>query len=101
MRSIYLLLLPLAAVLSPTVMIADDNASEVSKAIAKIELLGGKVERDDKLPDHPVVGVSFATRNNFNDKYLHLLKPIEADLTTLDLLDASITDSGCTWWHTI
>src|SRR5258707_1010544 len=89
MRAQLLLLFTVVA-LSGRGVIADDD----SKAIHKIELLGGKVERDDKLPDHPVVGVSFATKNKFNDKYLHLLKPIEAGLTTLDLLDASITDAG-------
>ena len=44
-------------VLTASLVIADDL--DESKAIEKIELLGGKVTRDDALPGNPVVEVSF------------------------------------------
>ena len=70
-------------VLAVSLVFADDTSDE-SEVIEKIELLGGKVTRDDKLPGRPVIGVSFDGSRRFNDKYLHLLKPITG-LTTLDL----------------
>jgi len=56
MRVQYLLLV--AAVLMATLVIGEE-ASDESQAISKIELLGGKVTRDDKLPGRPVTGIDF------------------------------------------
>src|SRR4051812_21737974 len=64
-------LLLAAAMLTVTVVIADDQSDE-SKAIAKIELLGGKVTRDDGLPDHPVLGIYVFKGERFSDQYMHL-----------------------------
>jgi internalin A len=36
--------------------------------------LEGKVERDDKLPGRPVVGVSFEESQRFNDNYISILR---------------------------
>ena len=78
-------------------MIADDNIVE-STAIQKVELLGGKVARDETSPHRQVTAISFAQgspsdNNKFNDKYLHLLSSIP-HLTSLDLANSPITDDG-------
>ena len=73
-------------------VIADGNFDE-AKMIEKIELLGGKVTRDETLLGHPVVGISFFQSSRLNDKYLHLLNAFE-NLTTLDLNDVQITNEG-------
>lgn len=91
MRAQFLLPLTLT-VLSSNVVMAQD-ASDESEAIEIIELLGAKVERDDKLPDRPVVGVSFNGSRRFNDEYVHLLKAFQ-NLAKLDLSDTKITDVG-------
>lgn len=64
-----------------------------SQAVEKLELLGGEVERDDKLPGHPVIAVSFKERNRFSDNYVHLLESF-AHLTRVDFRRAKITDAG-------
>ncbi len=91
MRSHLLLLLALA-VLSSHVVIEEDRSDE-SKLIEKIRLLGGNVERDDKLPGHPVVGVSFEGSERVTDNYIHLLKAFQ-NLARLDLSGTRITDAG-------
>ncbi len=62
---------------------ADETA-----AIAKIELLGGKVERKDKL-----ISVSFAGNEKFGDNEMRLLKPLK-NVKTLQLQSTKITDEG-------
>ena len=79
-------------VVAISLVIADDKLDE-SKAIRKIELLGGMIARDETLPGHPVVGVDFQGSERFNEKYLHLLKPF-ARLKSLELVGIKITDTG-------
>lgn len=70
---------------------ADDSAG--AQAIAKIQLLGGNVERDDNLPGRPVIGISFNQNCRFNEKHLHLLKPF-VSLKSFDLRRVPITSAG-------
>ncbi len=80
------------AVFAASLAMAEDNLDEF-KTIEKIELLGGSIERDETLPDRPVIGIRFSTKSRFNDKYVYLLKKFE-NLKTLDLIDATMTDIG-------
>jgi internalin A len=91
MRAPLLLLLVVAAFPSHLAMAQD--TSDESKIIEKIALLEGKVEQDDKLPGHPVVGVSFDGSGRFTANYIHLLKSFPK-LTWLDLGGTDITDAG-------
>ena len=52
---------------------AGENAEE-AKVIAKVELLGANVTRDDNLPDHPVIGIEFRGNQKISDGYIPLLK---------------------------
>jgi hypothetical protein len=62
MRASPAIVLCLAIVaLTVNVVVAEDHADE-SKSIAKIELLGGEVTRDDTLPGRPVIGIDFQTK---------------------------------------
>ncbi len=79
MRAQLLLLLALAAI-SSRVGLAQDPADE-SKVTEKIRLLEGNVETDDNLPGRPVVGVSFAGSQRFNDNYIDLLKAFQISET--------------------
>jgi internalin A len=79
-------------VLAASLVVADDTLDE-ARAIEKIELLGGKVTRDESLPARPVIGVSFERNYKFGDKYIHLLRPFK-NLATLNLIGTQITDSG-------
>ena len=80
------------AVLAAPLVVADDHSVE-SNAIAKIELLGGRVTRDETLPSRPVIAVEFQENMRFNDGYLHLLKSFTS-LTSLNLAGSRITDAG-------
>ena len=55
---------------------AQDDGDE-DRAIKKLGLLGALVERDEQLPEKPVVLVWFNENCRFNDKYIHLLKPLK------------------------
>ena len=55
-------------ILAASLVVADDNLDE-AKAIKKIELLGGKVTRDEMLPGRPVIGVDLYGSKKFNDKH--------------------------------
>ncbi len=88
----HLLLLLVAAALSSHVAMAQDTADE-SKVIEKIRLLEGEVERDDKQPGRPVVGVSFEGSQRLSDNYIGLLKSFPK-LVKLDLGGTKITDAG-------
>jgi hypothetical protein len=77
---------------SAGVLFAEGDSDEV-KAVAKIQLLGGNVERDNNLPGRPVIRISFNQNCRFNEKYLHLLKPFE-NLKSLDLRRVPITAAG-------
>jgi hypothetical protein len=61
------LLLLILAVLFSRVVVAQDTSIE-SKVIEKVELLGGHVEMNDKLPGSPIVGISFEGSQRFDDK---------------------------------
>ena len=80
------------AVLATSTAIADGTLDE-SKAIEKIELLGGKVKRDDTLPGRPVVMINLQGSKRFNDRYIWLLKSFTR-LTKLNLNGTAITDEG-------
>src|ERR1700680_3790805 len=79
-------------VLMASVVVAEEKSDE-AKAIESIELLGGRVERDDKLPNRPVIGVDFRGRKRVTDKYLHLLKAFPR-MTMLSLSRTNVTDAG-------
>jgi Leucine-rich repeat (LRR) protein len=80
------------AVLVASMVIAEDNLDE-AKVIQKIELLGGKVTRDDTLPGRPVIGIDFQRSERFSEKYLHLLQSFTR-LKSLDLVGIKITETG-------
>ena len=65
MRESHFSLLAVSVVLTANFEFADDNSDE-SKAIEKIELLGGKVTRDEKLPGRPAIRVSLSLHDNLN-----------------------------------
>ena len=62
------------------------------KAIAAIEKLGGRIERDDKKPGNPVRSVSF-WGTQLTDAGLKELQPFK-ELTSLNLYETKITDAG-------
>ena len=82
------------AVLAASTVVADDNLDD-SKAIQKIELLGGKITRDEALPGSPVVEIDLRDSSRFGDKYVHLLKSFK-ELHTLHLTKIQISDDGQT-----
>ena len=92
MRYLSVLVLVAAFHLCHRTVVATDRQDE-PKAIAKIELLGGKVTRDDKLPGCPVIGIDFQESKRLSDKYLHLLRQFP-NLTSLSLRNTKITDAG-------
>ena len=80
--------------LASSVAVADDS-SDVDRTIAKIELLGGEVTRDDTLPGRPVTGVDFQESDHVKDGYLDLLRHFTS-LKSLSLRNTQITDAGLT-----
>ena len=72
--------------------VAEDNADEAA-AVAKIELLGGRITRDEARPDRPVIGVTFPEDSHVRAKFLGVLKSLP-HLTELDLSGTQITDAG-------
>lgn len=80
----------LGAVLVPAATFVPQD--DVEKAIAEIQKLGGKVERDDKAPGKPVTVVSFATLK-IDDAALDNVKGL-AGLKKLTLNGTAITDAG-------
>ena len=72
--------------------IADDPLVE-SQAIVKIELLGGKVTRDETLTGCPVVGIDFRGSTRVRAGYLHLLRSFKK-LARLNLSGSQITDAA-------
>jgi Leucine-rich repeat (LRR) protein len=71
---------------------AQDPKAAPEKAIAAIQEAGGKVERDEKGPDKPVIVVNFATTQAADD-VLANLKGLSA-LQKLTLNGTKITDAG-------
>ena len=85
-----------AVALSFAVRLADSAAAEPldeAAAAEKIELLGGRITRDEALPDHPMIGVDFSERRKIRNQFLGLLGSL-SHLTTLDLSETNITDGG-------
>ncbi len=70
--------------------VAPKNQAE---AIAMIKKLGGKIERDLKHPDHPVVSVNFSGCRELTDADLAILKEF-TQLKTLLLGYTKVTDAG-------
>lgn len=87
-------MLSVLVVLSHVAFSLGNSTPEEEKAIEKIELLGGTVQRDDTSPSRPVIGISFRSDARFSDQYLHLLR----SFPQLKLLKLSgrkqITDAG-------
>jgi hypothetical protein len=80
------------SLLGATIVAADDRSDE-SQAIAKIEMLGGKVTRDESSPGRPMIGVSFQVSNKFDDGCMHTLSALRG-LDSLDLFHTQISDAG-------
>ena len=84
--------LPLAVgvlLLAAAPLRADDAEDQAAKAIEK---LGGKVVRDDKDPDQPVIEVDFG-RTKVTDAGLKEMAPLKG-LQSLDLAGTQVTDAG-------
>lgn len=64
-----------------------------AKTIEKIDLLRGKIVRDEKRPGRPVVALSFNESHRFSDKYMHLMKEFKY-LESLNLTGTRVTDVG-------
>ena len=76
-----------------TSLLSADEVLDESATIQKIELLGGKVARNDKLPGRPVIGVDLESSRRFTNGHLHLLNAF-GHLTKLNLRNTRITDEG-------
>lgn len=73
-------------------LLAADDAE--AKAVAFVEKLGGKVERDDKVKGKPVRGVDLADCDNVTDAGLKQLTTLK-QLQSLDLRRCDkVTDAG-------
>jgi hypothetical protein len=70
---------------------AQDVADDL-QAVQKIELLGGKVERDHSRPLRQVIVISFAGSHRFGGEYLRLLNSFNK-LQNLDLNRPQVTDA--------
>src|SRR5262249_52007664 len=83
------LVIGLALLLTPAAARADDAADQ---AVKTIEALGGKLTRDEKVPDKPGVAVNLHDSKVTDDdlKDLAGLKQLRA----LDLSENNITDAG-------
>lgn len=81
----------LAVSLGLTTASAQDAAA-IDKAVAEIQQAGGKVERDDKAPEKPVIVVNFATQP-IADAALASLKGLDK-LQKLTLNNTKVTDAG-------
>lgn len=64
-----------------------------SKAIEKIELLGGRIQRDESLPGRPVTEIGFRPSCHFSEKHLSLLHAFP-ELRSLDLAFVRTSDAG-------
>jgi hypothetical protein len=62
------------------------------RAIDMVEKLGGRAERDGRVPGKPVVAVYLA-HTKVADEHLKDLAALE-NLQTLDLYDTKVTDTG-------
>ena len=69
------------------------TSSDESKAIEKIELLGGKVTRDGDLPNSPVIEVDFPRGQKVTNDDLLLLKAFPS-VRSLGLKSTQLTDEG-------
>ncbi|MDB5342956.1 MAG: inlA 5 [Schlesneria sp.] len=78
-------------IISMVGIVRAEDSTEESKAVAKIELLGGQVTRNDALPGYPVVGIKFGNGSRFGDKSAHFLSHVP-HLTRLHLSGLQITD---------
>jgi hypothetical protein len=74
---------------------ADSTEEQVdeSPSIAKIELLGGKVTRDETLLARPVIEIDLRGSQRFRDGHVQILKQFP-HLKTLTLEELNVTDQG-------
>ena len=91
MRFRHVLLLVLAVL--PAIPAFADETVDESQAILAIGRLGARIELDEKLPGHPVVGINLRGCHRFKNKDCHLLQPFR-HLRSLDLTERKITDAG-------
>jgi len=82
----------IAWLLSLAVCFAGCGQTPEEKAVDAILKLGGKVERDEKLPDRPVAGIDLRG-TKATDVGLKELQELKG-LRILDLRDTQITDAG-------
>ena len=87
-RSVFTALLPVLALVAPI----QARAQNLDDAIAAIQKVGGKVERDDKAPEKPVLRVNLSI-TKVSDADLAQLKGFEK-LKVLSLNNTPITDAG-------
>ena len=73
MRGFHFLLIVAIVGVTANVIDAEENADE-SKTVAKIELLGGRITRDDTMSDRPVVGIDFRVNEKIGDGYMRLFR---------------------------
>jgi len=86
-----LTLLGVATIAVPIAWAQAGNSAQ-DRAIAAIEKLGGKVERDETAPDKPVIAVNFGT-TQVGDEALANLAGL-AKLQKLTLNGTKVTDAG-------
>jgi len=87
------LFLLLTFLLTPLSALLADDQSDDSAALTKIELLGGKLTRDDAVAGRPVTAISFAGSQKIADGHLRLLKSLPS-VKSLKLNGTRITDAG-------
>jgi hypothetical protein len=71
-RHLYAICFSLFLVALPVSVVLAEDDSDVSKAIAKVESLWGKVTRDAALPGSPVVEVDFEPSRSLKEADLSL-----------------------------
>lgn len=84
------------ALLTFAVVVATAHGEAIvaeATAIEKLELLGGKIERDEAQPGQPVTAIGFGPNSRFGDKHFYLLKSFP-QLQSLDLRFAHVGDAG-------
>ena len=87
--------LSMVGILATNFLLANEGSveSQTQLAIRKMELLGGKVTRNEKLPQRPVIEIDLEGSKRLTNGHLHLLLTFD-QLTVLNLRKTRITDEG-------
>src|SRR5205814_10695665 len=64
-----------------------------SEAVAEVIRLGGKINRNEKLPGRPVIAIDFPFSADFRDMDMHLLSSFK-ELQELSFSKNKITSAG-------